>query len=72
MIDPLQVTLPFEQLVFESETVKTAGAVSEVSLTVKNEPLGWMANGPEPVTATCTFKTVPVSATLLGVAPNCD
>jgi hypothetical protein len=68
----LQVTPPREQLVFKTETVKAAGAVSDVSLTLKNGPLVWIVNGPDPVTATCTFKTVPDKATLLGVALNCD
>src|SRR5258708_6494286 len=72
VIEPLQVTLPFEQLVFTTETVKTAGAVSDVSLMLKTVPLVWIMNCPEPATATCTFKPVPDKATLLGVALNCD
>src|SRR6266567_5251776 len=72
VIEPLQLTPPKEQLVFKTDTVKTAGAVSDVSLMLKKVPLVWIVNGPEPATATCTFITVPDKATLLGVALNCD
>src|ERR1017187_1412886 len=73
VIEPLQVTPPFEQLAFVTETMKLAGAVSAVSLTEKKLPtLLVIVNGPEPDTATCTFKAVPESATGFGVALNCD
>jgi hypothetical protein len=70
VIDPLQGTLPFEQTVFVTDTVKVVGAVSAPVLTLKKVPVVWTVKGPEPETATCTFRFVPFSATGLGVALN--
>src|ERR1017187_4369373 len=60
VIEPVQVTPPFEQLVLVIETIKVVGAVSAVSLTEKKPPT-WLVivNGPAPETATCTFSAAP-------------
>jgi hypothetical protein len=51
-MDPLQVLFPLEQMVFDTDTVKMAGAISDVPLRRKKEPLGVSVKGPEPETAT--------------------
>jgi len=71
VIEPLQVTPPFEQPVFETETVKLSGAFPP-PLTLKKPPLGVIVYGPEPPVVTATFRLVPESATGFGVALNCD